>query len=404
MGDDDGKRTDALRGASRLAVHATKEVTTVVEDMHRTIASGPALLGRPFERPARLGTRLVYGTVRAVTDVVGIGLDAGLAQLEPALGETSPGPQRDALVAALNGVVGDHLEQTGNPLATTMQLRQDGHPMRLEADALGSTVQQPQRRLLITVHGSCMNDRQWRHQGHDHAEALAPVLDATRLDLLYNSGRHIADNGRDLAALLERLIRCWPVPVESIVVLAHSMGGLVMRSACHFGADHAWRASLEAIVFLGTPHHGAPLERGGNVFQVLLGWHRYSAPLVRLARLRSAGVTDLRFGTVLPVETTDRFAHRGDPRPPLPLPGDVRCFAVAGTVTRGPLKDGVGDGLVPVDSALGRHADPAHTLAFPTSHTLVVDGVGHLELLSDATVYAALCSWLFDGAAAQPSA
>lgn len=296
--------------------------------------------------------------------------------------------------------------QTGNPLAMQMVLRQGGRTIDVadlpgEEGSARPTIRQPSRRLLVTVHGSCMNDRQWRQNGHDHAEALASAGRFTRVDVLYNSGRHIGENGRDLARLLEQLVSFWPVPVESITVLAHSMGGLVIRSACHAAeqAGHGWRDRLGDIVFLGTPHHGAPLERGGNVFGLALGWHRYSAPLARLARIRSAGVTDLRYGHLLEDSATggDRFQHTGDRRAPVPLPSGVRCFAVAGTVASGGLKDGVGDGLVPVDSALGRHPDPSHTLDLPDSRIRVVDGVGHLDLLSSPVVFESLERWLLPG-------
>lgn len=105
------KNADALRGASRLAVQATQGVMGLVEEMHCTIASGPAVLGRPLERPARLFTGWLYGALQGVTRQVGMGLDAVLEQLAPWLGDSAPGPQREAVVSALNGVLGDALEE-----------------------------------------------------------------------------------------------------------------------------------------------------------------------------------------------------------------------------------------------------------------------------------------------------
>jgi pimeloyl-ACP methyl ester carboxylesterase len=180
------------------------------------------------------------------------------------------------------------------------------------------------------------------------------------------------------------------------VILGHSMGGLVARSACHAGADHAWRSQLRTLITLGSPHHGAPLERGGNWISLLLGISRYSAPLVQLARIRSAGITDLRYGNVLDEHWhgRDRFEHRADDRSPLALPADVRCYTIAGTLSPGPGARLRSDGLVPVDSALGAHATEALTLAFPAAHRSIAYGTGHRQLLGSSAVYDTLRTWL----------
>jgi hypothetical protein len=49
---------------------------------------------------------------------------------------------------------------------------------------------------------------------------------------------------------------------------------------------------------------------------------------------------------------------------------------------------------VPVDSALGHHADPERQLAFPPERQWVGTGMGHLDLLSHPEVYAQLRAWL----------
>jgi len=54
----------------------------------------------------------------------------------------------------------------------------------------------------------------------------------------------------------------------------------------------------------------------------------------------------------------------------------------------------VGDGLVPLHSALGQHDDPRHILAFETTHQCVVPRCGHLQLLSHPQVLHALMRWL----------
>jgi hypothetical protein len=379
-------------------VEATRGVTDVVEAMHAEIAGGPRILGRPLDTPARLATRPVYGSIRNVTHLVGASLDVALAGLAPLFGESAPGPRREAVLSALNGVLGDYLAETGNPLAIEMCLRHRGRPLPLERPALRLALPRAGARVLVLIHGSSLNDRSWARSGRDHAAAMARDLRFTPVHLLYNTGLHISTNGRAFAALLERLLAAWPRPVEELILVAHSMGGLVSRSACHHGeaAGHAWRRKLRALFCLGSPHHGAPLERGGHWVDLLLGVSRYSAPLARLGRFRSAGVTDMRFGYVLDEhwEGRDRFAYARDDRTRLDLPEGVGCYAIAATrAPRGAARR-LGDGLVPVDSALGRHSRPQLALGFPEAHQWVAHGMGHFDLLGRPEVYAKVRSWL----------
>jgi PGAP1-like protein len=389
---------DELRGASRLAVEATQRVTDLVEAMHLNIAGGPDVLGRPFAGAARFFTTPIYGSIRGVARLAGGGIDLALARLAPLLGERAPRHGRDAVLAVLNGVLGDFLAESGNPLAIDMRLRHDGHPLELGREALRLALPQAGGKLLVMVHGSCRSDLQWNRQGHDHGAALSRDLGFTPVYLHYNSGLHVSQNGRAFAAQLEALVEAWPQPIEDLVIVAHSMGGLVSRSACHLGeeAHHRWRGALRRLVCLGTPHHGAPLERGGQWVGLLLGITRYSAPLARLGKIRSAGVTDMRYGSVREDDWQgrDRFAPAGDRRSPLPLPTDVQCYAIAATVS--PEGGGrlMGDGLVPVNSALGRHARPEMTLGFPEAHQWVAHRTDHFDLLSRAEVYATLRAWL----------
>ncbi|HSQ71945.1 MAG TPA: alpha/beta fold hydrolase, partial [Rubrivivax sp.] len=202
------------------------------------------------------------------------------------------------------------------------------------------------------------------------------------------------------------LQRAWPLPLQEIVVLGHSMGGLVARRALHQAQvrGDSWPPLVGRMVFLGTPHHGAPLERGGHWIDRFLGASPYTAAFSRLGKLRSAGITDLRHGSLLDEDWagSDRFAHGHDTRTPVPLPAGVACFAMAGALgdgaargVSGGLRDKLlGDGLVPVDSALGRHEDAARTLAFEPGRQWVGQGLGHLELLGDAGVAAQLRAWL----------
>lgn len=424
-------RPSDLQAAVRLAAQATTGVIGVAEGVHQAVRQR---LGLPAgTEPDRTGglTGQIYQGIRGVTQLVGHGLDSALASLLPLVDDPArhpePSPGREAVLAALNGVLGDHLQATGNPLAQSTELRLAGRRLPLESPALlRERLAGASSHLIVLLHGLCMNDTQWLRNGHDHGAFLAQALGVTPVYLRYNSGLHTSTNGREFARQLEWLVSQWPVPLTTITLVGHSMGGLVARAAVDEAqrSQHRWRTQLKHLVFLGTPHHGAPLERAGHGVDVLLGATPFTAPFKRLGQLRSAGITDLRHGHVRDADWQgrDRFgsterraapssdAHpRGawrsegwgpgfvDHREPLPLPEGVACMAVAATLApqRGLLAERLtGDGLVPLRSALGQHDDPRHRLVFPREGQRTVYRTGHLELLSSPVVAQQLLQWL----------
>jgi hypothetical protein len=394
--------TSDLIGLLRLGSDATVAVTGLAEALHGTILDGIGVPGR--RAPGRTSgiTGWVYGAVRGGARLWGRGADALLAAgvgRQPAAAST---PRREAVLAVLNGIWGDHLAATGNPLAIPSTLRIDGHALALDRASLAQRLPDASGRILVLAHGLCMNDLQWRRESYDHGRFLARELGVTPLYLHYNSGRHVSENGRDFAALLDALVAAWPVPVRDLTIVGHSMGGLVARSACHHAGRErqAWLGKLKRLVFLGTPHHGAPLERRGHQVDMLFGLSRYAAPFARLGKARSAGITDLRYGNLQDADWQgrDRFEQRHDDRRPTPLPPGVQAFLVAATT--GETTDGlrgrwIGDGLVPLASALGEHADAARALqGIPPSQRLVLTRTNHWGLLAHAEVGAALARWL----------
>ncbi|MEC9408309.1 MAG: alpha/beta hydrolase [Pseudomonadota bacterium] len=384
------KTGQSLRGAARLAFDAVDGVTNIVEDMYRNIAAASPPIGEGPTGSARGIAGFVHATIRGINGITRESVDLVLGQLAESLDDIAPpGPGREAVVSALNGVVGDYLLSSDNPLALTMQWRQFGSPLPMDRDELRLRVDKPSRHLLITVHGLCMNDRQWTRNGHNHGAYQARRLGASQVDLFYNTGRHISHNGRDLATQLEALVAAWPVKVRSIRVLAHSMGGLVTRSALSQAQDQSlqWPALVSQLVFLGTPHLGAPLERGGNWVDTLGRLSPYTAPIARLGWLRSAGITDLRHGYTLDSDWQGRDRFERSPHRPelMPLPPHVRAVAAAGTLgaRRTHL---LGDGLVPVNSALGQTQDGRPAMAWAESGTRVFARMNHWDLLDDPRV------------------
>ena len=396
-----------LRGAARLTTDAVAGLTSLVEAMHARIASLPRPPGAgaasPDDERTRGLTGLVYQTVRGVTRVVGGSAEALLGWLGPALATSDPHQppraEREAVVAALNGVLGDHLAATDNPLAIPMTFRQAGRELVLERFAMRSRLPTATPRLLVLLHGLCMDDLQWRRARHDHGDALARALGYTPVYLHYNSGLSVSTNGRILAQLMERLFDAWPVPIERLVMLGHSMGGLVARSALHHSASIQrgglrWPTRVNDLVCLGTPHQGAPLERAGHGIELLLGAAPYAAPLAHLAKLRSAGINDLRRGNIVSGPPGDDGTHQAAP---VSLPAATRCFTVAASLgpSTGSLKAKLlGDGLVPVPSALGQHDKPDRRLPFAPDRRAVVYETSHLDLLASEEVFGLLRQWL----------
>lgn len=370
-----------VAGLARLATDATLGVAGIAEALHGTIQRLPGPLARSAPRPARGIAGFAYACVRGVTGVVGAAVDAALRLAPSQAADTARSPQGLAFVAALNGVVGDHLDATRNPLALPMTLRRAGDRAAFAAGDVDRSRARRPAPVVVLVHGLCMNDLQWARAGHDHGAALRRDLGTVPAYLRYNTGLPIATNGRSLAGLLEALWDTLPAPRPRLVLLGHSMGGLVVRSACEHAAraGHGWPGALDALVFLGTPHHGATLERAGAHVQRALGWSPYAAPFRRLGGVRSAGIRDLAHGSAAA------------------LPSGVACFAVAGSLTDAPeaCRAGrVGDGLVSVASALGCHRDPARALHWRDGHARIVPATGHLDLLSAPAVYAHLRRWI----------
>ncbi len=405
--------TAELRGVAALVTDATIGVTGIVEGVHQSVWRTLGFPGGASPKRARGMTGQVYQGVRGVARVAGAGTQSVLAWLErrsdPDEETRAESTGRDALLSALNGVLGDGLVTSENPLAIRMSFRLGGTSSRWRR--VPPSTRDVSGRILVLVHGLCMNDLEQhaldRRHVVEHGQAVASARGDTPVYLRYNSGLHTSENGRELSALLEDLTTHWPVPVEELSVIAHSMGGLVIRSACHLAKQQTsnWLPRLRSIVFLGTPHHGAPLERAGNHLDAILGATPYSAPFASLSQLRSSGITDLRFGHVSDEDwrDRDRFARTPDRRRLIPIPTDVRCYAVAASTAaaretatdkRPSGNRQVGDGLVPIDSALGQHAESERCLAFPDDAQWIAYRTGHMALLNSPEVAGKIKQWL----------
>ena len=304
-------------------------------------------------------------------------------------------PPIHMLVSALNGIMGDHLVYDCNPLALPM-LTYDRHGKPHTGELRG--------RVVIFVHGLCMDIHSWYPSKYQSmGEQIYRQQDCTVLYLNYNTGRRISLNGRSFSNLLNDL--CIKNPdISHIDIIGHSMGGLVSRSALFYGkqAGFNWILLVDHLICLGSPHQGALLERLGYMLQDKVGKIPFAGTVARLGDLRSAGIIDLRWGSIRDDDWEhQKSGRRGDfddNRRPAPLPSNIKAYFVAGTIERENMhsktREAVGDYLVSVKSALGEHANPEYQLNVPPERKVVLYGVDHMTIQYSQRVIDHVLTWL----------
>lgn len=307
----------------------------------------------------------------------------------------------EILIGVLNGAVGDYLKRTSNGLATPMTLVHEDRPLPLTGASLAAAYPEASPRPVVFVHGLMSTEDVWRMpDGATYGSLLARDLGVTPLHLRFNSGLHVSENGEALDALLEQLVEAYPVPIDELVLVGHSMGGLVVRSAAHAGSERErrWLALVKRAFYLGTPHHGAPLERFGNAVTWGLSkiGNPYTEVVAEVINLRSSGVKDLRYANLRREdwEGADADALLQNRRHPVPLLPHIRHHLVAATLTRDPeMALFFGDALVPLRSATGRARPGDRSAPFPQSHVKIIPALDHLRLAHHPEVYAQLRAW-----------
>jgi pimeloyl-ACP methyl ester carboxylesterase len=298
-------------------------------------------------------------------------------------------------LAILNGAVGDYLERHDNGLSTEMAFMCGGEPLPLTRAALARAYPGAGAHVALLVHGLMCTETSWHFaDGTDYGSLLERDLGYTPVYVRYNSGLSIPDNGARLAALLEEFVAAYPVPIESLLLLGYSMGGLVLRSACHVGSleEHAWLPKVARAIYVGTPHLGAPLERLGRAVTKVLSSidDPYTRLIADIANLRSDGVKDLgdahlrhddRRPRAAPVDITDE-------RHPVPLLESMEHYLVAGSLwLDARLAVFFGDVIVPLSSATNGACIDAASMALPPSHVRIVSGQHHTRLIRSPEVY-----------------
>ncbi|MCU7729515.1 hypothetical protein ODJ79_37855 [Actinoplanes sp. KI2] len=386
-----------IGAAGRLVGDVLAGVVGVVRDTHRAIADRVFAAVGPVGRPVGVAHDAVaggvYAIVRGAHAVVPrlIGTTAGYAW-RPEQAPLSGRRAGRVTLAMVNGIWGDTLSEQHPVLATPMAVRSRGSDVLPTAEALGAAFPAATSRIALFVHGLCETEEYWSLAARRHHGAVGTTLGSrlrrefgyTPVYLRYNTGLHVSDNGRQLAALLEDLIAGWPVAVEEITLIGHSMGGLVIRSAGQQAAvaGHRWVPAVRHVVFLGTPHLGAPLARGVHTAAWLLALFPESRPIGELLTRRSAGVQDLAHGALVEDDwcAADPAALPRDVCTEVPFLPHANHYFIGATV--GARQDDtlaalVGDLFVPFNSAAGQ--GDRRRLPFPSGNGRHLGGVHHFD-------------------------
>jgi pimeloyl-ACP methyl ester carboxylesterase len=311
------------------------------------------------------------------------------------------GRKLDQTLAVLNGLVGDYLSRTDNGLATPMACWRGGRCVGLDAAGLAAAYPDAGPRVVVLVHGLMNTEACWRFAASDddYGSLLARDLGFTPVYVRYNSGLPIADNGAALARLLDQLVRAYPVPIEELLLVGYSMGGLLLRSACHVAAREqlAWLPLVRRAIYVGTPHLGAPAERVGRVAAGVLRAIRdpYTRLVADIGDLRSAGMKDLGHADLRHEDRVPRSLRvLREPGHPLPLLPSIAHHLIAGTIAVDPrLGMLFGDAMVSVVSATFDAAAETARELVPGHRIKILRGIGHVALSRHADVYAQIKAW-----------
>jgi pimeloyl-ACP methyl ester carboxylesterase len=399
-------RPEEVVALGELAGDAVAGLTSHIREMHTGIAGrvwkavgvGAAPTRAAHDRIAEEA----YAAARVMAGAVLRGGARAFSLTRPddarSIHESVPG--RVAL-GALNGAFGDGMHTRASALALKMTLRRGGRDISPTHAALAEAYPNATPRLVLFVHGLCETDDAWKLGADRHVPygaRLQAELGYTPLYLRYNTGRHVSENGRELAVLLGEVTRCWPVEVQQIAMIGHSMGGLVSRSACHYAVDEEWPSKVRHVFTLGTPHRGAPLEKAATAATAALARLPETRGFAKALNARSSGIKDLGHGYLVDEDWRDHDpeAFIQQTGSEIPFLSCANHYFVCATVSReadAPAGRIIGDLLVLRASAWA-HERRGQRLRFPVEHYHHVGGANHFDLLNHPAIYAQICNWL----------
>jgi triacylglycerol lipase len=292
-------------------------------------------------------------------------------------------------IGILNGVIGDYLQQTQNPLSIEMDFYFKEQPLKGDLSAVKSEFPEAKNNICIFIHGSAAAETNWIKKSKvNYSDSIYKEYQYLPLFLRYNSGLHISENGELLNVLLEQLVL--DHPIDNIVIIGHSMGGLIFKSAAYYAQqnNYEWVHKTNHVFYLGSPHHGAPLEKLGAMAQSF--FKQINTPYTKIAHqlvnIRSNGVKDLRHGYLTHEEwqadELDDFPINR--KKPVPKTAGYAEYAIAATLSEDHesiLAHWFGDFMVQKSSALGHSQNEELHLDFEPENTLLVTNTGHIPLM-----------------------
>ena len=396
-------RPEEIEALGDLAGDAAAGATKQIQEFHTGIARrvwrqvGPAALPVKLahDRIAKRAYTAAGGLTRTVVRAGAHAASRAQAPDAPSIHGSAAGR---AVISALNGAFGDTLVRRRNALALDMTIRRKGRDVEVTRPELSNAYPNAKPKLAVFVHGLCETDEAWNGLPASPAARRVPYghrmeieLGYSPIYLRYNTGRHISENGRDLAELLENLVAEWPTDVHELVLIGHSMGGLVSRSACHYGAGSACVAKVHHVFTLGTPHRGAPLEQAANAASVALARLPETRPIAKALNLRSSGIKDLRYGYLVDECWMDQDcdAYLRDTSREVPFLATARHYFICATLTReadAVASRIIGDLLVLRPSAWA-HESNAKRLRFPIEHYYHLGKANHFDLLNHPAIF-----------------
>jgi len=402
--------SEEIRASGQLATRTLADTVSQVEQVHRAVAGRTFALTAPVSLPVRvihdIIATAVYTSIRGTSRVAGMATSELVGAAAGSLPPAGSTPRSNLALAVLNAILGDELAEQGSPLAIPMAVRRARADIAPDRESLEIAFPEATSKVVVFLHGLGETEESWRLHADRHGVStestygsrLSEDLGYTPVYLRYNTGLHTSENGQHLTSLLQDVVAAWPTPVTELILVGHSMGGLVSRSACHYAhqRDHSWVSMLRHVFYLGTPHAGAGLEQWVSRLSGAFGKLDESRPMASFLDRRSAGIKDLGAGYLL--DDDWRNGAPGSTREPndVPLIPWANHYAVSATVTTSPgnpLGRLVGDFLVQPDSARGQSRGGGH-LPFRVEHTRHFGGLHHFNLLNHPSVYEALREWL----------
>lgn len=413
------------KGFLDLFFDTVENITNLVERTHNSAASKvfrPLAIAGPAAIPARATKiahnataasvyRIIRSSSRSVERLASMGYQLAAAREAGVVRANADKKVRlvDHTESVLNAFYGDYLHKRQNVLDLGMSLRHQGQTLAIERQALKKAFPDASGKIVVFIHGLACTEWTWNISAQDFygdpdvnfGSKLKGELDYTPVFVRYNTGRHISENGQLLSTLLSQLFAEYPRDLEEIVLIGHSMGGLLARSAARIGAtqNEDWTDRLKHIVCLGTPNLGAPLEKGVNILTNLLRVFDTAGTRVpaEILNARSAGIKDLRFGYTDDAEwkgqNPDSLLENN--RHAAPLVDGVGYYFVAATVTRSPKHPMgviIGDLLVRLPSATGQSAEPTRSIPFQSGQ--ILSGMSHLHIANHPQVYEIIKQYL----------